>query len=177
MDITKSRRIYLVKIADQYWATAHLNWATGLKYPACFSLNNAMELYLRAAWLTDQNFKDEASMNKELKSFSRNFESKKPHDYNTMLSKLPQVFVDAVNEDGVSGFTLMDNDAARYGEGVGLVWDDAKIVEADKFINSIRRTLNPETTDSWLDIITKLKILPQDKKMVYEGIKLMLESQ
>ncbi len=164
---------YFVKIADQYWGSAKLLWNLGASYPATSNLNHALELYLRAAWLTGQDFSNEEEMKQKLKKFYRNPENNKPHDFQTMFCQLPLVFRNKLEEKNVCEIiTLVDSNVSKYGDSDFFAYDDEKIENVDYLIKAIRSLLDLNLQypkDDFEIIMTAVNLIWPNSKKEAEG--------
>lgn len=176
--VQRAKIQYLVRIADQYWGTARLMWTLGSMHSAMHNLNQAVELYLRAAWLTEQDFTDEAKMNSALRAFHKS-DTGKSHDYATMLSKLPKTIQDAMKAAKVQGFTLASDSVSRYGDGAGLGYGEGMMREVDSFIKVIRGALGYENPRSSFGIVMQAvsATWPGNQATVERGVKMILSSK
>ena len=178
MDFKVDRIRILVTIADQYWATARLMWTLGIIYTSMDNLNHAVELYMRAAWLTEQSFTDEEAMNKALNGFHRNIKTNKPHDYQTMLKKMPESIQKKLKEANINGFSLVSDSVVRYGENPGLGYGSAMFHEVDKFIRVIRTSLGYKKPKNHFSLIAQSVhiFVPKNQAQALRGAKLILNS-
>ncbi len=168
---------YLVKMADQFWSAAKLNWLVGMPHPALHNLNHAVELYLRAAWLTDQEFKDEETMVKELKQFSKSSKNKF-HDFPSMLGKLPAKLQIRFMELDFKSFALVDDSVLRYGDESGFGYSDTEFYNVDTFIRIIREFLGYKNLNDDYEVIMNTVVIPppRDTYLVEDGIKRIIRS-
>ena len=178
MEFKIDRIRILVTIADQYWATARLMWTLGIIYTSMGNLNHAVELYMRAVWLTEQTFTNENDMNKALNGFHRNSKTNKPHDYQTMLEKMPESIQEKLKEANINGFSLVSDSVIRYGENPGLGYGSAMFHEVDKFIRVIRTSLGYKNPKNQLSLIAQSVHIfsPKKQAQALRGVKLILNS-
>jgi hypothetical protein len=138
---------YLLWMADQYWAAAHMLWALRIMSPSAFNLYHAVELYLRAVWLSENQFTDEKSMQNGLRAFVRG--DKKAHDIQAMLDKLSPA-----TKSKIPPFTLINDGTSRFGDHLGFGWSGALMREVDGAIKACRTILGQQNPRSQFAIIS-----------------------
>lgn len=162
----------LARDADAYWATARISWNLGLMKPALFNLGHAVELYLRASWLKDQNFATVEEMEKGLRHFQRG-PGNDPHDINAMIGKQSRAVKDVISGETL---ILLTDGAVRYSEYALIGYGDKPFRAAERFIIALRTALGLSKPLSLFDQITRTtQVLEANKRpLAAQAVKLIL---